>query len=183
MDKLLEAIYFATSKHLSQKRKDNITPYIEHPLGVALLVQKYTNDEDTIIAGILHDAIEDTETTEDEIARLFGEKVAKIVDEVSEKDKSLDWEKRKEIVLASVKNLSNEAALVKLADKTHNYFESKKKYAELGITYFNSFSVSFDKKLEYEKKCIREFKNYHNNTELINKIEELLSYLEQVYRQ
>jgi GTP pyrophosphokinase len=70
------AIALAIRAHEGQSRKDGQLPYVVHPVTVALILSRYTGDEDTIIAGLLHDVLEDTLVTADEIERAFGEKVA-----------------------------------------------------------------------------------------------------------
>ena len=122
LKKLLEAASFAAKKHRNQKRKgENGEPYINHPLEVANLLANVGEVEDTdvLIAAILHDTIEDTETSKEEIAKMFGEKVSKIVLEVSD-DKSLSKAERKQLQIEHAPYLSAGAKLVKLADKINN---------------------------------------------------------------
>ena len=178
MDRLLQAIYFATLKHLGQNRKDRKTPYISHPLAVGLILSRVTSDKDIIIAGILHDVIEDTETTEKEIQELFGTKVAKMVMDCSEKDKSKSWKDRKQRVLDNVKYLSESSALVKSADSLHNMYELKLKTQELGLSYFDNFNASAIDKMVYERKKIKNFKRYHKDNPLLKEIDENLKFLE-----
>jgi GTP diphosphokinase / guanosine-3',5'-bis(diphosphate) 3'-diphosphatase len=119
---LIEAIAFAAHKHRDQRRKDvNATPYINHPLSLAhvLAVEAGVTDLPTIIAAILHDTIEDTETTHDELARHFGATVADVVAEVTD-DKRLPKEMRKQLQVEHAHDMSFRAKRVKLADKTCN---------------------------------------------------------------
>jgi GTP diphosphokinase / guanosine-3',5'-bis(diphosphate) 3'-diphosphatase len=120
--RLLKAISFAADKHSFQRRKDLAgTPYINHPIKVALTLMEIGNEYDTdlLIAAILHDTIEDTATHPDEIIELFGVPVLKIVEEVTDnKDFSKEERKRLQITLASKKSLS--ARKLKLADKICN---------------------------------------------------------------
>ncbi|KAJ2996673.1 Guanosine-3',5'-bis(diphosphate) 3'-pyrophosphohydrolase MESH1 [Globomyces sp. JEL0801] len=79
---LLDAIHFACLKHSTQRRKDGAeTPYINHPIGVAhiLMFEGNVTDIDIVIAAILHDTIEDTDTSVDEIISRFGQRIANIV--------------------------------------------------------------------------------------------------------
>ncbi|CAN5688008.1 HD domain-containing protein [soil metagenome] len=120
--KLLQAASFAAVKHTNQKRKGNdAAPYINHPLEVANLLANVGKIEDTdvLIAAILHDTVEDTETTEAEITELFGENVAKMVLEVTD-DKSLPKAERKQLQIEHAPHLSDGAKLVKLGDKISN---------------------------------------------------------------
>jgi GTP diphosphokinase / guanosine-3',5'-bis(diphosphate) 3'-diphosphatase len=121
MKRIFEAIKFASIKHRDQRRKDlNNSPYVNHVLDVAdLLVKAGVTDEDTIIAGLLHDTIEDTQTTHEEIKKLFGQNVLTIVLECSD-DKKLDKIKRKQLQIEHANDISFAAKLVKLADKYSN---------------------------------------------------------------
>ncbi len=119
---ILKAALFAAEKHKNQRRKDgDASPYINHPLGLAsaLAVEGGVEDAAVICAALLHDTIEDTQTTAEELTALFGGKVTGIVLEVSD-DKSLAKAARKEAQVRHAPHLSPEAKLVKLADKICN---------------------------------------------------------------
>ena len=119
---LLEAISFAAEKHRNQRRLDHEkSPYINHPiaLGVLLVQEGAVEDVEVLQAAILHDTIEDTNTTYEELRVRFGERVANIVAEVTD-DKNLPKEVRKQLQVEHAPNKTPEAALVKLADKTCN---------------------------------------------------------------
>lgn len=119
---LKRAICFAGEKHATQLRKDKQqTPYIEHLFAVCselLLVGKVT-DPEVLAAGFLHDTLEDTETTREELESIFGRRVRMLVEEVSD-DKSLPKEERKRLQIEHAARLSKDAALIKLADKISN---------------------------------------------------------------
>jgi len=120
--RLIDAIAFAAQKHRSQRRKDeDASPYINHPIALAALLAGVAGIEDIVVlqAAILHDTIEDTDTTYDELAQRFGEQVAGIVLAVSD-DKDLEKAQRKERQVEHAALASREVALVKLADKTCN---------------------------------------------------------------
>ncbi len=89
------AVEVAVKAHQKQSRKGTDTPYITHPLAVGIILAKAGCSDDVIIAGILHDTVEDTPITLDYIGDTFGNKVAGIVKGASEPDKSLPWEERK----------------------------------------------------------------------------------------
>lgn len=163
-ERLLEAIYFATNKHVEQKRKDNKTPYISHPLAVALILTTVTKDEDVIIAGILHDTIEDTNTSRKELEKSFGERVAKLILECSEDDRNLSWKERKNAVLEKIKTISDNAALIKSADILHNLYEIRNKIEEHGVSFMRSFNASYQDKITYEHRRLEELKIYHPNS-------------------
>lgn len=122
LSKLLQAASFAAKKHHGQHRKGaNAEPYIVHPLGVAKLLAEVgkVDDYDILIAAVLHDTIEDTDTTKEEIIELFGETVCGYVLEVTD-DKSLLKAERKLKQIEHAPHLSEGAKHVKLADKISN---------------------------------------------------------------
>ncbi|KAJ3076684.1 Guanosine-3',5'-bis(diphosphate) 3'-pyrophosphohydrolase MESH1 [Podochytrium sp. JEL0797] len=119
---LLSAIHFAALKHSTQRRKDPAqTPYINHPIGVAHILSTEAHDSDlaTLIAAILHDTVEDTETTLDEIESVFGKEVRDIVAEVTD-DTSLEKAERKRRQIEKAPFASRKAKMVKMADKIYN---------------------------------------------------------------
>ena len=119
---LFEALAFAAHKHRRQRRKDvEASPYINHPIALArtLSVEGGIVDTKTLIAAVLHDTVEDTDTSFEEIRALFGAKVAATVREVTD-DKTLDKPDRKRLQIEHAPHMSRRAALVKLADKTSN---------------------------------------------------------------
>jgi guanosine-3',5'-bis(diphosphate) 3'-pyrophosphohydrolase len=119
---LLEAIRFSAEKHRHQRRKDNAkTPYINHPIEVTELLWNVggVRDVDVLLAAILHDTIEDTDTRLEEIRDRFGENVLSLVLEVSD-DKSLPKGERKRLQIEHAPHISFGAKLIKLADKTCN---------------------------------------------------------------
>jgi guanosine-3',5'-bis(diphosphate) 3'-pyrophosphohydrolase len=122
MNKILAAIAFAADKHRNQRRKDAAgSPYINHPIALAnvLANEAGIDDERVLIAAILHDTVEDTETTAQELVRHFGQEIADIVLEVTD-DKSLLKAERKQQQIDHAPTISRRAKLVKLADKICN---------------------------------------------------------------
>lgn len=119
---LLDAVLFAAERHRNQRRKDaEASPYINHPIALAHLLATTGGIADLVVlqAAVLHDTIEDTETTEAELRERFGEEVTDIVLEVTD-DKALSKQRRKELQVEHAPHKSQGAALVKLADKTCN---------------------------------------------------------------
>lgn len=122
IDKLLEAISFAAIKHKDQRRKGaNAEPYINHPLAVAKLLTDVAivYDIDILQAAILHDTIEDTETTKEELFTKFGKEVTDYVIEMTD-DKSLPKAERKRLQVVNAPHKSKGAKLIKLCDKICN---------------------------------------------------------------
>ena len=120
--KFVEAASYAAKKHRNQKRKGaDGEPYINHPLEVANLLVKVgkLEDYDVLIAALLHDVVEDTETKKEELTELFGEAVSGYVSEVTD-DKSLPKDVRKQKQIEHAPHLSAGAKQIKLADKISN---------------------------------------------------------------
>lgn len=119
---LLEAIAFAAEKHRHQRRKDaDASPYINHPIALAHLLATTGSVDDLAVlrAAVMHDTIEDTETTEAELRARFGDEVTGNVLEVTD-DKSLPKQRRKALQVEHASHVSHGAALIELADKTCN---------------------------------------------------------------
>jgi guanosine-3',5'-bis(diphosphate) 3'-pyrophosphohydrolase len=119
---IIKAVNFAAAKHRGQSRKDEAnTPYINHPISLANLLANEggITDINVIMTALLHDTIEDTDATADEIEALFGATIKDVVLEVSD-DKSLPSPERKRLQIAHASSCSYEARLVKLADKICN---------------------------------------------------------------
>ena len=113
---------FAAYKHSNQRSKDVVpSPYLDNPIAlVDVLANKgRLDDERLMVAAVLHDTLEDTQTTERELDKLFGKELADLVKEVTD-DKSLPIAERKRLQIVHAKTLSRRAKLVKLADKICN---------------------------------------------------------------
>ncbi|OSQ45815.1 phosphohydrolase [Thalassospira sp. MCCC 1A01428] len=122
MQLLLKSVDFAARAHRDQRRKGPARePYINHPIEVSRLIVECEPDtaEDVLCAAILHDVIEDCGATHGEIASCFNENIANIVLEVSD-DKALPRDERKAMQIKQAPELSNDAKLVRLADKIAN---------------------------------------------------------------
>jgi len=119
---LLKAIEFASRKHSTQRRKGaEASPYINHPIAVAYLLADTGGVTDlvTLTAAVLHDTIEDTRTTADELEEHFGQTVRKVVEELTD-NKKLPKAERKELQIEHAPHLSSRAKAIKLADKIAN---------------------------------------------------------------
>jgi len=122
---LLAVLKFAAHKHTRQRRKDlEATPYINHPIEVAEVLSRIggTTDLPTLQAAILHDTIEDTETSPQELEDYFGQEVRLLVQEVTD-DKSLPKQERKRLQVEHAPTLSTPAKLIKIGDKICNVSE------------------------------------------------------------
>ena len=119
---LLTALHFAADKHRDQRRKNaEASPYINHPIEVAELLARVGGVTDivTLQGAILHDTIEDTQTTPEELERIFGAAVRAVVEEVTD-DKTLHKDDRKRLQIEHARHISDRAKQIKLADKISN---------------------------------------------------------------
>ena len=119
---LFRALAFAAHKHRDQRRKDaEASPYINHPIALAdvLVNEGGIGDYEVLAAALLHDTVEDTATTHEELVEAFGSRIARIVAEVTD-DQRLSKAERKRLQIEHAPKLSHEAKLVKLADQICN---------------------------------------------------------------
>lgn len=166
-DKINLALKIAAKAHSGQYRKGTNIPYISHPVAVGMIIGQYTNDETTIVAGILHDILEDVNPaiySEADMRRDFGDEITDIVKDVSEPKTAgqpkLPWKERKESYL---KRLGNsyyiEAYIVATADKIHNLTDILKDYDQFGDEIWQRFNASEQDILWYYREVFYLIKN------------------------
>lgn len=141
----VEAVAYAADKHATQTRKAGDIPYLGHLLSVAALVIEDGGTEKQAIAALLHDAAEDRggEATLAEIARKFGADVASIVEECSDtlQTPKPPWRGRKETYIRHLREATDDAVLVSLADKLDNARAILRDFRALGDEVWQRFSV------------------------------------------
>lgn len=131
---------FAINAHMGQIRKSEPDkPMIVHPISVAMLLEEYGYDELVVAAGYLHDVIEDTKYTIEDIKKEFGDDVASLVMSASEPDKSLSWEERKTHTIETTKSLPLRNKLVICADKINNLEDIMIKFQKNSKRDFSAF--------------------------------------------
>jgi 5'-deoxynucleotidase YfbR-like HD superfamily hydrolase len=146
--KMIKAIKFATKVHeidQKQKRKGKDISYITHPLTVALILSQINASEEVIIAGLLHDTVEDCSedypVTLQDITKKFGQEISELVESVTEKERDLPWEERKKQALRHIKKFSHDMTLLKSADVLSNGTEIIDDYKEFGEEVFERFNA------------------------------------------
>ena len=149
------AIELALKAHQNQFRKGTDIPYITHPLTVGIILAKAGCPDEAIIAGILHDTVEDTSVTLGCIRDTFGERVSNIVEGVSEPDKSLPWEERKQHTIEYLKTAPMEVKFVALADKLDNIKAIARDYMEIGEAIWNRFNKGKDSQKWYYQSLVQ----------------------------
>ncbi len=137
-NRIEEAIEVAAQAHDGQFRKGTHTPYITHPYAVGLMLMNAGCSDAVVIAGILHDTVEDTDLTLECIRKNFGEPIADIVDGCSE-NKSLRWRERKTERIEALKTATTEICLVTCADKLHNLRTVISEYDDIGDAVWERF--------------------------------------------
>lgn len=177
MMKIHNAIIFAVLKHRNQKRKGTDIPYIVHPMEVMQILTENNCSENVIIAGILHDTLEDTDTTPQEIEKEFGNEILAIVQTESE-DKSKTWKERKQHTIDCLKDDTLETKLVCCADKLSNI---RSMYADLetcGADLWKRFNASKEEIAWYYRAIVEslsELEGYKMYAELRSAVESVFS--------
>ena len=172
---IFKALEFAANKHRRQKRKGAMgIPYINHPIEVCNFLLKYSSEPtlELIVAAVLHDTVEDTRTTPEEIEEQFGTQVMKLVMEVSD-DKHLSSAKRKRLQIEKARFLSPGARALKIADKTCNVLDvlhTRIQWTRKQKIYYINWAISVvDQFRESHPHLIREFDLAVNEAEQILK--------------
>jgi GTP pyrophosphokinase len=152
-DRVSDAFSFALQLHRHQERKGSTIPYITHLMAVASIVGEFGGDEDLVIAGLLHDAVEDQgglETLEKIRAR-FGDQVARVVKGCSDTDETPKpaWQERKEAYIAHLSEAGPDTLLVSASDKLHNARAIASDLRQVGETLWQRFKGGKDGSLWY----------------------------------
>lgn len=126
-----KAAEFAAMAHKGTMRKGSQIPYIYHPMEVAVIVAQLTSDPEVIAAAYLHDVLEDTPTTPEELGAAFGRRILELVQSETE-DKSLSWRERKEATVRRIASASLETKILTLGDKLSNMRDTARDYLVVG---------------------------------------------------
>lgn len=140
MNNLFDAIEFAVRAHSGQFRKGTRVPYIVHPMGVAKVLIEHGYAEPVVIAGLLHDTVEDTRVTIEEIRAQFGDEVAELVAAMTELPRSFSWGERKQDMLARLATAPFDVLALECADKLDNLREIQTNYARHGEATWERFN-------------------------------------------
>jgi (p)ppGpp synthase/HD superfamily hydrolase len=146
---IFKAIEFSTKAHAGQYRKGTKIPYITHLLNVAKILIEHECPEPVITAGILHDTLEDTPATADDIRDSFGNEVADLVNAVSEPNKSDTWENRKAHTIEHLRTALPEVLMISLADKMDNIKAIREDYEKIGNNVWDRFRRPKEKQKWY----------------------------------
>lgn len=143
------ALRWATVWHDGQHRKASLTPYVQHPIAVAWILDRLGYDEDVVIAALLHDVVEDTEATLDDIRERFGDRVADLVAHCSERKtddegRQRPWIDRKRDHLEALRAAPEASKAIVLADCLHNMRSMVGDLAQEGEPFWNRFNAGRD---------------------------------------
>lgn len=167
-----QAIRAAGVLHAEQSRKGSAPfPYITHLVAVSFILRDYTEDENVIISALLHDTLEDTDYSAEELEADFGKKVREIVEGVTEslkKDKKkYSWAERKDRYLEALRNAPRESLLISAADKIHNMRSIVEEYTGNEKQFVKDFSATPELVVEkYEK--LKFFLNENLDSDIMN---------------
>jgi len=178
-DIVKKAFEFAQKKHEGQLRMYSHLPYFSHPKYVSEIIGQLTDDKILIAAALLHDVIEDTDTSLSEVKKQFGKDVAFLVDELTNKPEEMEGRKKKEYMYEKIRNMSSPAFTIKLADRYHNIIfleqdcRTRDRFSFLKWYYENTIYIL--KGIEYERKL--------NDTQkkLLDRIQVVLDLLRKKY--
>jgi (p)ppGpp synthase/HD superfamily hydrolase len=149
MDVIEKALQTASRSHEGQYRKNTDIPYIIHPVAVGMMLMKAGYSDEVVAAGILHDTVEDTPLTLEDIKEEFGAKIVEIVEGSSEPDKSLPWKARKEHTIEFLKTASEDVRAVVCADKLHNIRSIIRDYEQVGEEVWSKFNAGKEQQKWY----------------------------------
>ncbi len=172
----------ASVGHRDQVRKGSMVPYIEHPLAVALILDRSGFDESVVIAGLLHDLVEDTAVTLDQIRQSFGERVAGIVEACSEEKvdalgRKRPWVVRKREHVKAMGQADDDVRSVVLADKLHNLVSIRLDLIE-GRPVWESFNADRDRVIGYYRAMLDACRS--DNSRVVDLLEECLQLLDAI---
>ena len=176
MDIIEKALQIASSAHENQYRKRTKIPYITHPFAVGMILLKAGYSEEVIAAGILHDTVEDTAVSLEEIKKIFGLKIAEIVAGCSEPDKSLSWEERKEHTIHFLKTAPEEVRIVACADKLHNIKSIIHDYEKSGEVVWTRFKRGKNQQEWYYRNIVESL-GAKSSFELLDQLKEAVDKL------
>lgn len=148
------ALRIALDAHQGQTRKIDKSPYIVHPIMVAMRLTRHGFSEEVVAAGLVHDVVEDTPLTREDLARDLGESVAALVDAVSE-DKTIPWEDRKRKYIEVVRSGSEGVKAISVCDKIHNAESLILGHSQIGAGIWQNFTRGREQQLWFQKEMLR----------------------------
>lgn len=179
-----KAILVAIEAHGNQLRKSDGSPYIHHPVQVGLILARHNYPAHVIAAGILHDVVEDTEVSGEDLQMMFGSEVAGLVIDVTEPSKRLPWKERKRVYLEHLRLAPLDAVAISAADRIHNKASFIQGYKEQGESLFSRFHADFPTTLSNDQQLFEVYKDrLGKDHPLVKELEKYMKELERISRQ
>lgn len=170
------AAAIAVTAHQGQTRKNDDTPYVMHPISVALMLARHGFSDAVIAAALVHDVLEDTDFSKEELSIAIGEKAFTIVKSVT-LDPSLEWEDQRRAYIEAVRQGSEGAKAVSVADKIANMRNLLDAYAVQGPALWSKFNRGKDKKLWFEESMLAMLKETWQHP-LVDEYAELIGHMQ-----
>ena len=174
------AIIFAVKAHADTERRGKGYPYIVHPMEAVEIVATMTADQELLAAAILHDTVEDTEVTVEQLRAEFGERVASLVADESDvmpegMTEEASWHQRKQAAIDRLSKASHDAKMVALGDKLSNMRAIARDYAEIGDEIWNRFHTKDPKEHEWHYRGLADALRELKDTEAYREFESLIN--------
>jgi len=150
-----KALVFSAKAHVNQPRKGTDIPYITHPFAVGMILARAGCPDSVVIAGILHDTVEDTNATIEDVSSQFGVDIADIVAGCSEPDKDLPWEVRKQHTIDELGQAPIAIQLVACADKLHNISSMIEEFERIGEDLWQRFNRGKSQQAWYYRELVK----------------------------
>jgi (p)ppGpp synthase/HD superfamily hydrolase len=154
MTLLEKALRMAAAAHEGQYRKDGHVPYITHPVMCAFILSKHAFAEEVVAAALVHDVLEDTTVTEEQMRKELGDTVTNLVLLVTY-DPSLSWEEQRSAYIEKLRNAPADAKAISVADKIHNAQSLLDAHAKQGSLIWAQFNRPKEKKLWFEGEMLK----------------------------
>lgn len=178
MELLEKAHRLMIRAHGKQVRKTDGSPYVAHPMMVAKKLARLNFPDEVIAAAMIHDVLEDTDITEQQLRQELGNEVVDIILPLSE-DKKLDWEDRKKKYISDVKNASIATKAVSIADKIHNLESVIETHKTMGPAIWTKFNRGKEQKMWFEREMLKAFQESWDHP-MIAEYEKLLKQVEKL---
>lgn len=171
------ATQFIAQKYDNVYRSGVVVPYTTHLFGVARLLKSVGYREEVVIAGLLHDCLEDGRVDEKELRTFFGSDIAALVKASTEPEKNMMWEERKQEIIHTIQHKTDEQLAIMLAEKTHNVRAIAIEVAQFGEQIWANFKAPKEKQEWYYRSIIEQVKMYHPEAVLLSQLEQAVDKL------
>lgn len=188
-EKVVEAFEFAYNAHKGTNRKNSTIPYIVHPLDVASTLLKNNAPDQVVIAGLLHDVVEDTDYTLEDIRERFGDEVAELVDGASEPEelrndgsgKQKTWRERKAHTIESITGAGRNMKMLSCGDKISNIRDTIRDHDRLGENFWKTFNASRNSQAWYYISMVKAFETGEGNIKDLPAFNEFKKCVEELF--